>query len=224
MAPVDPIGGATQIAFLPGPDFINAWNQSWNPPNLYFGTPLDLAFSRANDALGSGTLTGRTAIVVLTDGEPTCRAAPLAETFAAQWFAQGIRTYVVGLPGATGAVVLDDIAVAGGTMNYLLPGDSMQLEQEIANITSTIVERSLDECTIAFNQQPENLDDVHLIVTEAATSNRLEVLQGPAEWELSADGSGATLLGATCEEAKAGAFANIEFQFGCVDVPIRLPM
>jgi hypothetical protein len=37
---------------------------------------------------------------------------------------------------------------------------------------------------------------------------------------LSANGSEVTLTGALCDDAKAGRFRNITFEFGCLTLPV----
>jgi hypothetical protein len=74
-----------------------------------------------------------------------------------------------------------------------------------------------------FNPPPPDLEDVHLIGWDQATPGGFEVPKGADGWELSPDGTTATLVGAACEKAKTGGFDKIEFIFGCPDAVIDPP-
>jgi hypothetical protein len=63
-----------------------------------------------------------------------------------------------------------------------------------------------------------NVDDVHLIVTDATSGQQYEVPHD--KWDVSADHTTATLGGEICDQAKGGSFVSFSFQFGCVTVPI----
>ncbi len=136
-APVDPI--SRQIPFAPGSAFLAAWAATWSHPTLYGSTPIDTAFDAADAALaGAGA---ETAVVLLTDGEPTCSGAVAAEARAAAWRARGIRTFVVGLPGSSaGAAYLAGIASAGGTGSALAVDDPRALDGALATIASDQVQ------------------------------------------------------------------------------------
>lgn len=218
---VDPITAPTQINFLPGAAFVPAWIQWWMTNMLILGTPLNRAFDRGDEALQQPSLTGETVVVVFTDGEPVCMDGMPAPDRAAQWLAQGIKTYVIGLPGASSATLLNDIAVKGGTGGFLLPTDSAQLEQQLAQIATTVTTK-INSCTITLNPPPPNTADVHLIVTDAASQQQFEVPPDDGAgngWTLSPDGTIATLTGTICDSAKNGKFSNVHFEFGCVEFP-----
>lgn len=218
-APVDPITAASQIPFSPGAVFIQKW-QSWlSTAKLLLGTPIDKAFQRASDALSPPPAQGATVVVLFTDGEPTCPQSPSADQIAASLLGQGIKTYVVGLPGAQGVTYLDKIAKAGGTNNYLLPTDATQLQQQLASIAKQTVTTALDNCTLTLNPPPADPTQVHLVVTLAQSGKTYQVPQGPGQWTLSKDGKTVTLTGATCDAAKAGDYSKIELLYGCVSAP-----
>ena len=129
----------------------------------------------------------------------------------------GIPTHVVGLPGA-GSNVLQQIATAGGTQNFLTPADGAQLAQELGNITSTIVKHTLNSCQITLSQKPPG--DVVLAVTSADDGKQYAVQPGADGWTLASDGSSATLNGQTCTDATSGKFSKLEFVFACRNIPI----
>jgi hypothetical protein len=208
-----------QIPFMPGTQFIDAWNQHWarNPFQLF--TPIDAGLQRGDEALTGAGLQGQTVVVFATDGVPTCVTGTTSTDLPTKWNSQGIPTYVVGLPGA-GQAGLQTIATAGGTNTVLLPTDGAQLQQQLSQVTSTIVKRSLNSCAIKFNQAPPDLSKVVLVVTDASNGAKYVVNQGPDGWSIAPDGSEATLQGATCSDATSGRFSTVSFAFGCVDAPV----
>jgi hypothetical protein len=208
-----------QIPFMPGAQFIDAWAQHWQSNPFQFLTPIDAGLTRGDDALTGAALQGQTVVVFATDGEPTCNMGTASSDLPAKWKSQGIPTYVVGLPGA-GQQTLQTIATAGGTNQVFLPTDGGQLQQQLSQITSTIVKRTFNSCAVKFNQTPPDLGKVVLVVTEASSGGKFIVNQGSDGWSLAPDGSEATLQGATCTDATNGRFANVSFAFGCVDAPI----
>ncbi|MBN2196102.1 MAG: VWA domain-containing protein [Polyangiaceae bacterium] len=130
VAPLDDEG---QFGFLPGPDFIAAWEERHGSYPPSGATPLQDAFVRVEQALEQacvdGELDERHYVILLTDGEPNCGTdLAVVEAMAAHWLAHGIATYVFGLPGSEPAQeVLDRIAVAGGTSAIVVPGTPSEL-------------------------------------------------------------------------------------------------
>jgi hypothetical protein len=225
LANVSAIDDATspnpQIPFMPGGQFLDAWTQHWARGPLRLGTPIEAGLIRAEEALRTASLTGATAMILVTDGEPTCGTRQGEQGAIAAALARGVKTYVIGIPGSQAAAqTLNAMAVAGGTGQYLETTQTTELEQAVRDITSTVVRRTLDSCTIRFTQLPEDPNRVVLVVTEAATGQRFQVTPGTDGWSLSADAATAELTGATCSDALSGRFSNVAFEFGCVDIPI----
>lgn len=217
--PVAPMSmSPPQIPIMDGGAFIAAWNAHFLPPwKLMLGTPLGDALTQANDALMT-PLPGKTAIVVMTDGEPNCGETLASILAPVQAMAsRGIPTFVVGLPGASGAKVLMDLADAGGTGNYLLPSDEAELQQELAQIASN----SLDQCVFQLSPPPSDPTQVHLVVTTSGSGQTYQIAPdaGGGGWALSNANQTATLLGSTCATAEDGGYSQIEFDYGCVSVP-----
>jgi hypothetical protein len=220
MVSVAPITDANlQIPFMPGAQFIDAWTQHWQRNPFQLLTPIDAGIVRGDEALASSNLQGPTVVVFATDGEPTCTMGATSTDLPAKWKSMGIPTYVVGLPGA-GQQVVQTIATAGGTNQVFFPSDGAQLQQQLSQVASTVVKRSLNSCAIKFDQTPPDLTKVVLVVTDTSTGGKFVVNQGPDGWTLAADGSEATLQGATCSDATNGRFSTVSFAFGCVDAPI----
>jgi hypothetical protein len=207
-----------QIPFTGGTQFIDNWAAHWQSNPLRRGTPIDSGLVRGDEALSSTTLAGTTVVIFVTDGEPTCSPnSPNFTALPAKWLAAGIKTYVIGLPGS-GAGTLQTLATAGGTQNFYLPTDGAQLQQQISQITSTIVKRSFNGCEIVFKSTPPDPTKVVLVVTDQQ-GQKFSVTVGPEGWELSPDAKKGTLKGATCTDALAGRFASVGFEFGCPPPP-----
>jgi len=137
-ATVAPI--AEQVSFRSGPAFLTRWEAMWRTGRVGGSTPLDPAFRRADEALPFDDDT--TAVVVLTDGMPTCSEATAAWDYAAEWARRDVQTWVVGLPGVDGTAVLDRVAAAGGTGASLPVGDPATLTDALSEIVGEAVEQA----------------------------------------------------------------------------------
>jgi len=231
---VAPITDPLQISFRPGAEFLAVWNGLWpGGEGSGIGTPVNEAMDRAAVALqeAAGTLTGVTAVMLFTDGEPNCfpdamlQGIPTAlETVhAANWLSgmPSIKTYVVGLPGASGVTLLNDVAVAGGTMSYITPDDPAVLEAKINEIVQSTVKMGFDSCTLTLDPPAAVPEKLHVVVEEPMVGEQLipRDLGGGSGWSINAAGDTVELLGQICEDAKAGRFTSIKFKYGCVEPP-----
>jgi hypothetical protein len=215
---VDTINTPPQIPITPAPAFVTAFQAHFSDPawSLILGTPLKVALDNADLALPDPSpLQGARAVVVITDGAPTCDTMVNSILAPVQaMFARNIKTYAVGLPGSAAAsTLLDKIAMAGGTSQYLSPADPAALQAALAQIASN----TIDQCTIALDPPPADPTQVYLFVTDNQDPKPVlvpEVASGDG-WSISADGKTATLLGAVCDKAKAGGYTSIEFVYGC---------
>jgi hypothetical protein len=228
---VDPVTVPPQIAIQPGPAFLTAWNGYWAPPISAKGggTPTEKGMLAGEKSLATPP-PGNTVMVLVTDGAPTCGANE--EAPAQRLLQKMIKTYVIGLPGATGTAMLDKVAIAGGTAPmgcttncYVSPSDPNALKSIFANIATTVVTTTttttIKDCSFMLMPPDKgNPADVHLVVTDTATGMKYEVPQDPMNgWTLSSDFHTATLTGSICDGAKGGAYSNFTFQYGCVQVP-----
>jgi hypothetical protein len=211
-----------QIKIEPGATFVTDFQDHFSAPGwtLILGTPTVDALKAADSALPNPSpLKGQRAVVILTDGAPTCdtvQADILAPVM--DMYSRGIKTYAVGLPGSTGAAnLLNAIASAGGTGTYLSPSDPTALQTALAQIASATV----DQCTIALTPPPPDPSEVYLIVTDPGNPNGLLVPEtdGGDGWTISSDGSTATLTGSVCTTAKNGGYTTIQFVYGCPSLP-----
>jgi hypothetical protein len=231
---VAPITDPLQISFRPGAEFLTAWNALWpGGEGTGVGTPVNEAMDRAAVALqeAAGTLTGVTAVMLFTDGEPNCLPDAMTQgiptqletAHAAGWLAgsPSIKTYVVGLPGADGVALLDQIAVAGGTMSYITPDDPAVLEAKLNEIVLSTVKSGFDSCTLVLDPVAEVADKLQIVVSDvmAGPAYIPRDLGGGSGWSISADGSTVELLGQICEDAKGGRFSSVKFEYGCEEPP-----
>ena len=172
-------------------------------------------------------------IIFVTEGEPNCGTnVQNVLNYAQKWFNDGMKTYVLGLPGATasgtGAVGnLNDLAVAGGTMQYIDAADPMVLQQTLTDIVLENVSGGLASCDIALGQAAAAPDKLRLIVTlkdkTEAVMDRTDSRTGDVLWSLSPDNMTVTLYGNLCDQAKAGTYPNLRFDFGCATIPPAPP-
>jgi hypothetical protein len=247
---VQPITGPQQIQFMAAPQFLTAWQNHWTnrPPGDNIGTPMQEAFDRADVAIQSAALTGELVVVAFTDGAPNCFPAddgsdgsmgsPTTLTGvptmrepdrAAGWLAdRSIKTYMVGLPGAAGANILNDVAVSGGTMQYVLPDNPADLETLLRTVVSETVKQGFDTCMMKLDPPAELPDKLHVVVndgdgTPTHDKNVPRDLQGGG-WTINADGSEVVLEGNLCQGALEGQFSAIRFEYGCIELPPLPPV
>lgn len=134
---------------------LNNGGQMW--PGMFpllFGTPISVAFARADQALQDPAVMGNKAVLFLTDGEEIgeCSGGVNGVQTARRWWdEQGIRTYVVNLAeGGGGANFNRRVAEAGGTGQVINPSSSQALADEIAGIVQSAVGQT--SCQITLQQ------------------------------------------------------------------------
>lgn len=229
---VSTIDQSDQINFVPGGDFITALPNQW----LLQGagrTPLETGVNRAREALMGATLEGSINVIIVTDGAPNCSdtddinvIGERVSAIAAEWLTQGIKTHVVGLPGAgEAATILNNIAIAGGTGAFIEPSDPASLQTKLQEVLQETVMSGIETCEIELSPPAEAPEKLHLVVTENGMDAYVpRDLGGGAGWTLNADASKVTFEGSFCDDALAGRFTNFEFEFGCVDPPPIPPL
>jgi hypothetical protein len=228
---VQPIDGPNQIPFQPGPQFLTAWEQHWatRPLGDNIGTPMQEAFDRADGAIQNATLTGQLVVVAFTDGEPNCFPDPaitMVPTMveperAASWLASRmIKTYMVGLPGAQGVTILDQVAQSGGTMQYILPDDPTQLEMKLREVVQETVRTGFNSCSINLTPAADLPDELLMLVEENGLTQQVpHDAGGSSGWTISPDGAHVEIVGKLCEDAMGGRFTAITFEYACPSVP-----
>jgi hypothetical protein len=235
---VTPIDGEGQIPFQPGPMFLQAWMNHWSnaAAGLGIGTPMQEAFDRADAALMSSMLTGSVAVVAITDGTPTCFPDPMATmrptdlevNRASNWLTtKNIKTYVVGLPGADGAKILNDVATSGGTMQYILPDDPATLEAKLKEVVQETIKNRFASCSINLTPAADPADKLQMVVVESKDNMKAQVphmLTTSAGWTITPDGTHVEITGDLCQDAMNGRFSTITFEYPCRDTPPLPPI
>ena len=222
----------SHINFTDGATFLQALKageqrtmQPYYFPVVAGYTPLMEGLQRAQSAIAGATLEGQTAIVVITDGEPNCMwNAATANQIVTDWYNQGISTHVIGLPGigGIGPQVLNDLAAAGGTGQYLTPADPAQLQDALKMIVSETVKSGFNSCDIALNPAVEEREKLLMIANEPGVGR--QNVPKDFGWVLNPEGTQVTLSGPLCDDAKSGRFSEITFEYGCPDVPVPPPL
>lgn len=231
---VNPISSTDQINFMPGPQFLDAFDgdPANNVPPMYApvnggSTPLMDGVVRAQEALAGASLTGKVTTVIITDGAPNCGwNADTTNQVVTTWASSGVPTHVVGLPGSDGGgQVLTSLAMLGGTNTYLTPTDTTLLQQELSKIVMQTVSVGFKECTIQLNPPADVPEDLHMVVSEGGAEQDMPRTFGTGEqaWTVSSDGAVVELLGNVCDAAKTSRYEQIRFEFGCVELPPAPP-
>jgi hypothetical protein len=222
---VNPMYGPVGLGATTDPNAVAAIGQ----------TPTSEAIAAADLMLKNSTLKGITAAVLVTDGEPNC-AWDQATTTAtvANWLSQkDIKTYVVGLPGAAapvmgiglgGSEILNAIAQAGGTSQYIDASDTMTLQTSLMNIVLSTVKSGFDSCSIDLTPAADPADKLQLVVTETVMGMPVDEaaphdLGNGGGWTISDDGQHVELIGSLCSDAMDGRFDALKFTYGCKELP-----
>jgi hypothetical protein len=138
---------------------------------------------------------------------------------SAAWLAQrGIKTYVVGLPGAQGVQLLNDVAAQGGTSQYILPDDPKALEDQLRTLIQQTSRTVFDSCSIHLTPAADPPDGLLMVVKEVMDDTKRQVphmLTPTAGWTISPDGQQVEIQGDLCNDAKNGRFTSITFEYPC---------
>jgi hypothetical protein len=214
-----------QLDFMPGADFITGFPMR-SQEGLGNGTPLGQGIARAAEAISGRMFSDPLAVIVMTDGEPNCDTDPQAVVDqVTTWAAANIPTYVVGLPGAQPAAdLLNQVATAGGTGQYIDPANPQELEERLRSAISTTVRAGFDSCTFKLDPVAEAPEKLHLIITQEGAESDVPRNWSPtATWKINDEGSQVDLEGQLCDMAKDGTLEGLRFVYGCVDVPPAEP-
>jgi len=154
---------------------------------------------------GPGSLGGSDSCL---DAEPT-----LAAVMA--FSAAGIPVYVLGVPGSEPyAVLLDELAVAGGTARGSEPqyyAVSSFDQAAFASAMSQIAAKVTGSCTLVLNAVPPQPDEVNVFLNGAAIAQT-----GPDGWTLA--GTTVTILGKSCQAILDGDVVDVRVVAGCPTV------
>lgn len=214
-AQVAPLDMAPQIAIAPGAMFLPEWQSHFATDPLLLGTPLNKALHEADVALMPPP-TGTTVIVIFTDGQWTCEDGSETTTVAAL-FSRGIKTYVVGLPGARDATGLDTLAKAGGTTAadcssncFLLPTDAGKLQEALTTIAQ--VAAGFDTCS--FSIAGKLVDQQRACSTGSVTIDAGPIACDAQNGFSVDDATHISFHGAACDQLKSSGVA-LKANFPC---------
>ena len=233
---------AAGLMNLLGPPVVPTGEETPYYPVVGGFTPLMEGLQQAQNVLANATLEGVTAVVVITDGQPNCLWDPaMANQIVSDWLMNlGISTHVIGLPGIGGAAglaglfgqagamldgtqVLNELAAAGGTGEFITPADPAALQAQLQSIISETVSMGFDNCNITLNPAAVVPDELLMIVEEPGVTDRKQVPRSFG-WELNSAGDQVTMTGALCDEAMGGRFTSITFEYACPEAPPPEPI
>jgi hypothetical protein len=105
-------------------------------------------------------------------------------------------------------------------MQYLLPDDPAALEMKLREVVNSTVKMGFDSCSINLKPAADPADKLLMVVEENGVRSRVErMLSANAGWSISGDGVHVEITGKLCEDAKAGRFDSITFEYGCKELP-----
>ncbi|MFH1438782.1 MAG: hypothetical protein ABIJ56_23935 [Pseudomonadota bacterium] len=123
----------------------------------------------------------------------------------------GVKTYVIGLPGSEDfADVLDAMAQAGGTAQsggtkYFSVTSAEELETALDGIVEDAV-----SCVFELDDAPPNADDINVAVDGSP------LVRGDEDgFEFDEDGNAIELVGQACDDLIAGDISEVKFLYGC---------
>jgi hypothetical protein len=123
---------------------------------------------------------------------------------------QGIRTFVVGIPGTEDFVeLLDAMAISGGTDidgHHFSVRDAAELEEALRNATGSVV-----SCTYDLEGIPDDPDSVFVIIDGIPIPRDTSRRNG---WDFD-DEQTVHLYGEACDRIRDGAFHSIEAVYDC---------
>jgi hypothetical protein len=224
---VSSMASADQLNFQPAAQALAALTNSSElyQPIAGVGVPLREGIDRANSALATAQLTGRTTVVLMVNAQPSCRwdQAPTVATLSTWRTQRRISTHVIALPGANqaGMSQFAALAQAGGQTRVLSPATQGALQSAL----QSIVMGSLSSCTLELNPPVTMPTEAHLIVGVRGLEQEMRRYadNGEALWTISDDGTQLTLLGKLCTSATAGEYDSLRVAVGCVGYPLVAP-
>lgn len=121
---------------LPVRDARGALESALRAPTADASSPLADALAGL-EPLFTGQDDGR-AVVLLTDGDETCRSDANGSEAASALRRVGVRTFTIAIGGSANRALLDDIARAGGTDRARLATDAARLREALEAVLSEV--------------------------------------------------------------------------------------
>jgi hypothetical protein len=109
-------------------------------------------------------------------------------------------------------------------MTYITPDDPAQLAMKMKEVVEEQVTRSFASCSITLDPPADLPAKLQLVVEEnGKRQNVPHQLSVDAGWTISKDGAHVELVGSLCDDAKAGRFDAVTFEYGCEELPPLAP-
>jgi len=146
-----------------------------------------------------------------SNGTVGCLDATATVALLEEMEGDGVKTYVIGIPGSEDfSDVLDAMADAGGTAQS---GDTKYFAvtsaEELGAALDGIVEDAVS-CVFELDDAPPNADDINVAV------DGTPLVTGDADgFEFDADGNAIELVGQACDDLLAGDISEVKFLYGC---------
>lgn len=132
--------------------------------------------------------------------------------------ADGIKTFVVGIPGSEAyKTYLDEFAVAGGEVNPAAPPKYFAVSAsggvgELTSVLTSITKQLITTCELKLTSDPPDVNKINVYV------DGRELTEGdPNGWALDQTTSPPTidLKGSTCTEVETKGVQSVKIVFGC---------
>ena len=222
---VAPITDPSQLAVEGASAFLTDFQAHFSDPNwkTIGSTPLAEALSAADAAFPDPSPTqGQRAVVVLTDGKPTC--SEMDTDVLAPVQAMALRGDQDPMQSASPAQA-EDAAVLLDLHCFGRRHGRVHRSCEPGRPPGGAREHRVDDArSVRVLARPRagrpvaRAPDRH---GSGAHPDGYEIQPGTSSdgWSLSADGKTATLLGSVCDDAKDGTFSSVTFVYGCPVLP-----
>lgn len=217
MCSVNAMGAEGQLPFQPASQALASLldNAGVYVPATSSGAPLAESIDQANAALAQSPA-GITSVVIVASGVPSCQwDAGRASQIVAGWYARGIPTYVIALPGSLEGTdrALAALAEAGGSHHVRTPAAQGAFDSALQSIAFG----AQGSCTLSLDPPVTDPTRIRVLVSQDGIETELAAAAptGEAQWMLSADGRSLTLLGAACAAAMSGQYDGVRIQLAC---------
>lgn len=220
---VSSMASSDQLAFQPAGAALDALSDTKGlyAPMSDPGAPLAESILRADAALATQALTGKTTVVILASSVPSCAwdAAGTSELLARWQRERGVVTHVIALPGSPAgtAPALAALAEAGASGRVHSPTSAGALDATL----QAVAYGSTSSCTLELDPPAPSPESVRLLVTEAGVERSIPrvAADGEAQWTIDPSGRTLTLLGSLCVAATSGSYDGLRIQLSCDPSP-----
>lgn len=153
------------------------------------------------------------------DGPSKCLDDAASIQAVADLAADGIKTFVIGIPGTEAyAETLDALADESGVENPDAPPSYFAVSAEggaegLANVLSKVTTGLITSCQLQLEEEPPNINDVFVVIDGELISKDVE--DGWAESDPATSPPTIVIQGATCEKLESEGAEYINVSYGC---------